>query len=308
MNRRIWMLTAMALIVTLLAGLPLSGAALAQGGNPGGPLNRLGQNPAALGQVTQVSNDQFTLQTAKGDEVTFRYDQNTRFVDTERQPRTSADLKQGGWVTVMGGRRDGVLNLLQRLLDRRRGAGAAQPAAEDNQPTLARIVVLMPADFDPANLDGLRGQVTAVDAARSQFSLQDLDGATSLIRVDQDTRFAGQAHSLAALEVGMSATVRVEKQADGSLLALAVRAGNQPLRLAGQAVSVDTGSGQLVIKTLRGQEVTVQVDDSTVFRSRDNSLHSLADVQPGMKLLVAARPQSNGKLLAVSIAAGGMKK
>lgn len=308
MNRRFWMGMGLVLIVTLLAGLPLSGVAQAQGGNPGNPIQRLGQNRPTLGQVTQISSDQFTLKTAKGDEATFRYDTATRFVDRERQALTSADLKQGGWVTVIAGPRDSVRDLLKRLLTSRRGPanGATQPAA--GQPSLARIVVILPAGFNPDNLEGLRGQVTTVDAARSQFSLQGLDGATSLLQVDKDTRFTGQAHSLAALETGMSATVRAEKQADGSLLALAVRAGDNPLRLVGQVTSVDASAGKLTLKTLRGQEVTVLVDSGTTFRSRDNSLRSLADVQTGMKLLVVARPQTDGALLAVSIAAGGTKK
>src|SRR5512133_2526470 len=107
-RNKLYKAAAMALILALLAGfMVFPTRALAQGGNPGGspdPLPGLpGRARPLLGQVTRVSADQFTLTTRDGAERSFRFDSTTRFIDRDRQPLSSADLKTNVWAAVILG-------------------------------------------------------------------------------------------------------------------------------------------------------------------------------------------------------------
>ncbi len=291
-----WRLMAGALILALVAGLVLvPSPAAAQGKDPGqvpaGLPAKLARLRPVLGQVTQLGTDQFTLTTRNGVERTFRYDDQTRFIDSARQPLSAADLAQDGWVAVVSAPQGRVGGLLNRLLRRGQAAPAAGQAA--GQSVLARIVVILPGDFDPDQAQGARGLVTGVDPAAHQFTLVNRQGVKSTLTVDDQTKFTGQAAALSDLEAGMGALVLAEKQPDGSLLAQQVRAGFAPQRRAGEVVAVDPAAGQFTLKTRKdGQELTIHVDSNTRFRSRGKSVQSLADLKAGMPVLVVANEAS----------------
>jgi len=303
LSNKSWQVMAVALILALVAGLVLvPSPAAAQGGNPGQPPSGLPAKLASLrpvlGQVTQLGTDQFTLTTRNGVERTFRYDERTRFINPERKLLSAADLVKDGWVAVatqQPGRAGRLLGRpLGRLFNRRQGAPAVGQPASQGQPLPARIVVILPDDFDPDQMQVARGQVTGVDPAANQFTLQNRQGAQNTLTVDSETRFTGEAAGLSELEIGMNAFALAEKQVDGSLLAQRVRAGYIPQRQVGEITAVDQAAGQFTLKTLKGgEELAVSVDENTRFRGKDQRVKSLADLQPGM-LVMANIGEENG--------------
>lgn len=277
MSKKFWLPVFAALLLALGVGAWAYVDAAAQGPIPQGRQRKL---PGALGQVTAVAADQFTVQTKAGQERIIRFDETTRFVDPQKQELSPADLQTGGWVAVVVVRNSG-------------------------EPPLARAVVILPEDFDPANLAGLRGQVTAVDLAANAFTLESKEGQASTVKVSADTKYLGQVTGLADLQVDMLAQARVEQQANGDMLAKSVRAGFRLVKHAGEVVSVDPAAGQFVLQPARqDQQLTITVDADTKFRSRDGAVQELADLQPGMVVVVSAEKQGESPLLARLVVAG----
>jgi hypothetical protein len=280
MSKKFWIPVFAALLLALAAGAWAYADAAAQER----PLQgRLRKPPRTLGQVTAVAADQFTLQTRAGQERAFRFDESTRFVDPQKQELSLEDLQNGGWVAVVVVRNSG-------------------------EPPLARLVVILPEDFDPANWAAVRGRVTGVDVPGSAFTLEDKDGKSTTVKVDTDTKYLGQAAGLADLQVGMLAQTRAEKQANGDLLAKSVRAGvPSDQRFLGKVTAID---GQtFTIQTRRGESVTFQVTEETRFRSRKGVVDSLDDLQVGMPVGVGAEDLGNGQYQAqVVIAAPNLNK
>jgi hypothetical protein len=126
MSKKLLLPVVIALLLALAVGVWGYSAVAAQEGVPRPPLRRL---PGVLGQVTAIEADQFTIQTRAGRERTFRFAETTRFTDPERQELSAQDLQTGGWVAVAVARRSGM-------------------------PPLARLVVILPEDFDPKNWVG----------------------------------------------------------------------------------------------------------------------------------------------------------
>jgi hypothetical protein len=158
--------------------------------------------PGALGQVTAIGADQFTLQTRAGQERTFRFDESTRFTNPEKQELSAADLQTGAWVRVVVARRGG-------------------------QPRLARAVVILPPDFDPQAYADRRflGKITGVEAA--SFTLQTRTGETLTFQVTAETVFhsrKGTVDSLDDLKAGLPVAVGAKDLGDGRYQALHVLA------------------------------------------------------------------------------------
>ncbi|MBN1147868.1 MAG: hypothetical protein JXA78_11490 [Anaerolineales bacterium] len=273
MSKKILIPIVVTLVVALLAGAWVSGEALAQslGEDGGGRLKRLAQIRQRLGQVTAIDADSFTVQRLDGESFTVLVDDETRFIDKERNELAFADLATGRWVIV---------------------AAPENDAGE----RLARLVVLLPEDFDPSQFAGAIGKITGVDLDAQQFMLQDRQGEQKTFDVDQQTQFKGEAESLADLSEGMLAGVRAQQQADGSMLAQTVAARLQLQRCAGEIVSVNEASSTFTLKTRRGdQELTFAVDEHTRFRTKDGELDDLADLEPGMVAIVMAQAGAQGE-------------
>ncbi len=270
------------LVVALLAGVWLTGDALAQGENPQGRLRRA---RPALGQVTAVGENQFTVQTRNGESRTFLIDENTRIRSKDAKDLSFSDLQVGRWV------------------------GVVAPKDSGEQP-IARLVVLLPEDFDPEQMQGVRGRVTEIDIAAQAFTLEKRQGEAVTLKVDENTRFTGEVTDLAGLEDGMLAGAVTREQENGDLLATLVRAGNpqdrRQNRQAGEVTSVDESAGQFTLRTLRNdKETTFAVDENTRFRSKDGKVESLKDLKTGMVALVVARPAEDGKTPVAALVAAG---
>lgn len=272
MSKKIWIPIAAILLVSLTAGGWLYTRAGAQE-----PQARLRRLPGALGQVTAVEADQFTLQSRAGQEHTFRFDESTRFTNPEKEELSTADLRTGGWVRVMAARRG-------------------------EQPRLARAVVILPADFDPEDYAGLRGRVTSVDVSANAFTLEDKDGQATSLKVDANTVYRGQVTALADLQVDMQAQVVTKKQTNGDLLAVTVRAGSvADQRYLGKVTAVGTES--FTIQTRKGETLTFQVTAETVYHSRTGLVDSLDDLKAGMPVAVGANDLGDGRYQALRVLA-----
>lgn len=232
----------------------------------------------ALGQVTAVGENQFTLLLRDGREVTVLVDEQTHFRLAGGGEATFDDLTVGRWVV-----------------------GAGRPTDQDST-FVARVVVLLPEDFDPGQLgDKAAGRVEAVDAAADTFVVTTRDGEQVTVRVDEQTRFRG-VEGLEQLQPGMFAAAAGKRQDDGTLLARLVAAREHPdlQRFAGKVSAVDATAVTFTLTTREGQEVTFAVVDKTRFRG----VEGLEQLQPGMAAVVGAVQDESGRWVALIVAAG----
>ena len=240
--------------------------------------NRAGMR--VYGQVTAIGDGQFTLLLSDGREVTVRVDEQTRFRQAGGGEATFGDLTVGRWV-----------------------AGVGRPTDQEGV-FLARVVVLLPEDFDPSQRLGARaaGRVVRVDAEGGTFVLDTRQGEVT-VAVNEATRFRGIA-SLGDLQPGMFAAAAGEKQDDGTLLARVVGAREgkrQVQRFAGEVTAVDTGAGAFALRTRSGETVNFSVTEKTRYQGK---IQGLGDLQPGMAAVVGATRGDNGRWTALFVAAG----
>jgi hypothetical protein len=265
MSKKILIPIVMTLVLALVAGFWISGAlAGAPADDGGGRLQRLRAVRRGLGQVTDIGNKQFTIQKLDGEGVTLRVTDETRFFDRQKTELSFDDLEVGQWVVALG-------------------------AEEQGNKHNARIVVILPEDFDPNQFSGAVGKITSVNLGAMQFTLQDRQGVERIFDVNQDTRFRGAAGDLEDLQEGMGAGVRAQEQAGGGMLALVVVTRAQVRKYTGQITSVDQAAGTFNLRTRRAGELTFAVDENTRFRTRDGELDGLEDLEAGMVAIVAAR-------------------
>jgi hypothetical protein len=143
-------------------------------------------------------------------------------------------------------------------------------------------------------------------------------GETVEILTNERTRFQsrdGSVHDIHDLARDMQVGVGGLVQEDGTHLALVVIAasgsgnegGGQPggrnlTRFGGRIVSL--GGSSFTVEKPDGSQITVNINENTVFRSRDGNINSLSDLQVGMIALVGARSTEQGGLVAVWVGAG----
>ena len=258
-------------LVVVLAGLWVSNAAAApevlSQAVTSTALKFLGRPRPQLGQVTTVAESQFTIKKEDGTELTFQVDENTRFVDRQKNELTFADVKVNRWVAV------------------------AAPEGDDGT-RLAKIVVILEEGFDPTKMSGAGGSVTMVDVANNAFTVKNRQGEEVTIKVNAQTIYRGEAQSLAEVATGMLAAAKVEEQSDGSLLAITVRAGYPLIKRMGEITTVNQDASTFSLK-LRGgdEEVTIHVDENTRYRSKDGKVTGLKDLKTGMLAVVVVRAQ-----------------
>ena len=271
------------LILALTAALAIGGVAYAasqpeKAPSPAAQMAVEDENTAqgrrrGLGQIIALGEGQFTVQLRSSEEKVILVDENTRYFKADGSSGSFADLQVGLWV-----------------------AGRVAPSGED---LLARVVVLLPAGFDPDLKNaGFRGEVTAL--GENSFSLHTLRGADLTIAVDSHTAYAGEVHSFSDLQVGMKAGVGAQKLEDGSLLALAVAVRPDLIRHAGEITTVDPAAGTFSLKTRQGESLTFQTDGSTQYFGQ---VGSLADLQSGMLAVVGAKQLEDGSYLAERVIA-----
>ena len=273
------------LIVALLAGVWVSSEAMAQSNNPDGDgrLKRLLAARRGLGQVSSIGEDQFTVDKRNGETLTFLVNEETRFFDKDRTQLEFDDLTIGRWVIVAG------------------------PENETGE-HVARLVVLLPEDFDPSNLAGSLGRIIAVDQAAKQFSLETRQGEEKTFDVNEETRYIGGADELSDLQVEMPVLVKALEQTDGSLLAQVVGTRRDMRRHVGEITAIDETAQNLTLKLRQGErEMTFSVDENTRFRGKEGELTSLGDLKVGMVAIVTVQEASADETPVARLVAAGYR-
>ncbi|MEJ2758049.1 MAG: DUF5666 domain-containing protein [Anaerolineales bacterium] len=223
-----------------------------------------------IGQVVRLGANDFDLQAPNGDVHTVQVTDGTAFrtrsgegiIDTQA---SFEDLSLDSWV--------GILN---------------RPESEEGM--VARLVVILPEDFDPANLKGVRaiGEVTQVNNGQGTFEILSRAGETVAFGVDENTRYGGLFSGFEDLEKGLNVVVLAWEQEDGTLLAKLVGARNlEDIRFdktGGKITAI--GSSSLTILSRQQEERTFIVTDETRFFSRDNMAQSLDDLQVGLPVII----------------------
>jgi len=265
------------LILALLASLTAGSVAFAQAEGPEAlamPRPPRG-GKRAVGQVLSLGENQFTLGTRAGKEQTVNVDSSTRYVDENGEKLTFEDLQIDGWVAVLA-------------------------RYTPNGDLIARLVILLPQDYDPSQRLGqhARGNILEVDGSAGTFTVHTLRGEEVTFTTNDNTIFRGEAAGLGDLQEDMQVWVSGLIQSDGSLLALVVIAGNPDARHAGTIESVAPSAGSFVLKALSGEQYTYLVTAETRFHSRWGQVQSLSDLRQGMHAVVAAERDENGSLIA----------
>jgi hypothetical protein len=279
MSKKIVIPIVVAAGLALIAGLAFSGVALAQGE---GPLARLLAARPVLGKVIVIGDARFTVKARNGVELTFTVDENTRYRSKDQTDLAFSDLKTGLWLAIV-------------------------PVRGTSVARLARLVVILPADFNPTQFEGARGQVVSVDPATGQFTIENRSGQETVINTNAETQYRGQVSGLSDLQAGMPAGVITKQQPGDGEVAQVVRAGNPITVYFGELTTVSSASFNL--KTLPdGQQLTVAVDANTRFRIKGSQMGNLEDLQIGMEALIVSKTtpadgQANGSPQAVLVAA-----
>ena len=264
-----WILAALlALILTTGAVI---GVQAATGDQPNLPAARPG-SIRAQGIVGDTAADSFTLQTRRGD-LTFAIDSQTSF----HSPTGEAD--QGDLEEDV---RAGVLGIRH---------------ADDS--LTARVVVIIPADFDVREFRGtsLRGEVWSIASDGSGFTVEQANGEEVFIQVTGATSFvspSGLINSLADLQVHDRVVVTLEDKQAGDYVAVQIAARPRTTRHAGEINAIDLAAGTLTLARRDGTEITFELTGSTEVSGGQGSLDSLDDLQPGMLAIIAARESDNG--------------
>lgn len=284
-------------VLVLVASMFAGGVALAQsGGNPAqpgastgtpGPLTNLARglaarlaslrNRSAVGKVDTFNQTQVVIGNLSGGQHTYQVNAQTRFLDENGQPATAQELAAGRWVLVQASR-SGLTTWV------------------------ARTVYLLPASFNPPQDLNLlaAGQLTSADPSGETFSLQARNGQAWTFALGQGAAFLGQPKSLADLQPGMQVVVAgINAAQGGSPTAYLVYARQRQVRYAGSITAIDAANNTFALQLRSsGQDVTIQVNDNTRFRSQNGQYQSLADLQPGMMAAVQATEQGQDQWVA----------
>jgi Domain of unknown function (DUF5666) len=296
MTKKILIPVALVLLASMIAG----GVALAQsGGNPAQPgaaasLSNLARglaarlaplrNSAAIGQVDTTSQTRLVIRNLSGGLHTYQLDGQTRYLDENGQPAIAQELAAGRWVLVQASRR---------------GLTA----------WVARSVYLLPASFNPPQDLNLlvAGQLSGANSAARTFSLLARSGREWTFALGQGAVFLGQPKGLSDLAPGMQVVVAgIHAAQGGSPTAYLVFARQRLVRYAGSISAVDAASSTFTLQLRSGgQDLTMQVNAGTQFRSQNDQYKSLADLQPGLLAAVQATEQGQGQWVAslVTVAA-----
>lgn len=271
---------AAAALFALAISLVVPGSrALAQAPQPGeGSSSPQRGGMRVTGQITSIETDHFTIETGPGSPITILVSERTILRDTQWNQIALSDLNNGDWVGVTA------------RLDPQ-----GMPAA--------RLVVLLPADYDPSQRLGrrARGHVIGVDPQAGSFSIHTLREENLDFVVNENTVFRGQIASLEDLQPGMISIVAAIGQPGEELLAVSVRARFELVRTMGKVTQVDLQNGTFTMHTWFNGDRLITVDDDTRFQSRDGSVSGLEDLQPGMFLLVGAQDLGDGQYLARAV-------
>jgi hypothetical protein len=248
----------------------------------------------AHGEITGIDLGArtFSIMTPEGESLTFQTSERTRFKGPDDSIQGLEDLEVGMRAMVGGIEAEGEL-------------------------PLALVVIAARPEDIPDNGFRMGGSIESIVPGQGTFTLQTASGETVEILTNDRTRFQsrdGSVSDVHDLERGMRVFVGGLVQDGDTHLALVVIAGGSgeedgnfserrgQNRFGGHVVSISGSS--FTLEKPDGSQITVSVNENTVFRSRDGSLKTLSDLQVGMIALVSARTTTDGGLVAVWVGAG----
>lgn len=266
--------TTISIIAVLVCSLIVSSTVLAADG----PLEAGAR--VAYGEVSALGADTITIATPQGEDLTFQVDENTRFRAPMIDSATFGDLEVGSKVAVYS----------------------------RSSTDLASVVVILPEEFDPSQWASVRarGEISAIDLEANTFTIRDNAGEQKTFLVDEITRYYGQVTDLGAMQIGLVVGVAGVETESGNLMArliIAVDVENTSTK-GGTLSVVDPLAGTFTLLTRQDETLTFVTDENTIFYSRDENIHDLADLEPEMVAMVVSVAQSDGTFLARRVAAG----
>lgn len=265
----------LALLISLLAAATIialtSAETLAESDRFDGPPPQRG----LVGKVLAIGSEDFTLESLHGDNLTISVTGETVFRTREDGQGTDAsyaDLESGMWVAV-------------------------HPHRDSAVGVSARLVLILPEDFDPSQVKGLRvlGEVDKINPGQNTFEVMTRKGDTISFQADEQTRFAGDLKSFDDLEKGLMVGVLAAKQEDGTFLAKIVGTGKPErphLEKTGGKIT-RIGDGSITILTRQGEEKSYTVTESTRFGSRQGEIDGLEDLALEMVVIVVSHPDQD---------------
>ena len=219
----------------------------------------------AFGEIIQISARTFTVETQQGAVNKYHVDENSRYLSNIVEDPTFESMRVGDLVGVAA-----------RLASPGQGYGNL----------LAKVVVILPPNFDPSIRFGVRvrGEVLAVDPDAGEFSVVKPNGDEIEFQVDEHTRFWGQSQELGDLEPGWGIAVVGGCQDDGTYLASIVATAEHPLReyKHGSVKAIYIGRDAFSIEKRQGESETILVDENTVYHGWGGTINGLADLEKGM--------------------------
>jgi hypothetical protein len=212
--------------------------------------------------------------------------------------------------------RDGAVKGLQDL-EIGMGVNVVAAKTEDGLP-IALIVIAGSPQTQPKRFEVI-GEITNVIPGQNKFDMQTRSGESLTIMVSDRTKFRsrdGSIEDIHDLKAGMHALVAGVVGEDGSHLALLVAVGDftdevpRPpefdVRAAGRIMAISDRS--FTIQTRNQGSLTFEVDESTVYKSREGNIDSFDDLEVGMNAGVGGMRQDDGQLKAVIVGIGQPKQ
>jgi hypothetical protein len=242
------------------------------------------------GEITGVNSAgaSFELSTLRGESLTITTDQNTHFRSVDGSVQSVDDLAPGMKAFAVGSISSDGTYLAHQV-----GAGSPE--------TVKRKLIRE------------RGEINSVVPGQSTFELQSAEGNRIQFHATERTHFLSRDQSVTDihdLKKGMQARVAALAHEDGTLEAIVVTVAPEAANLPGTGVDVRKagrivafGDRSLVVQTFEGEQLSVAVDDQTVYRSAQDRIQEFGDLRTGMLVAVGATEGSGG-LTAVWVAAG----
>ncbi len=240
-----------------------------------------------VGKIIDIGDREFTIDTRRG-ELNLLVTEDTVFKNREGDDLSFSDLEVGGYVT-------------------------GRFAKNDEGQLIAKVVILLPDEFDPNEIDIVRlhGKVEKINLGQNNFDLLTRAGDLLTIQVNDRTKFMGSVGSLKDLEKGMQLTVAATRGEDGNILAKVVIGGRHDGRpkvrkALGEVTSI-SGS-ELSILNREGKTLSFEINAETKFVSRDGSITQASDIEVGQKVYVVFVPSEDGNNIAKVIGGGEAPK
>lgn len=265
MTKKFYIPLAIGLLVAIVGGVMVSGVALA---NDSGLKIRRHKAKTALGQVVEIDQGKLQIQTVQEKELSFVLTDETTIKDPEGNELSIDDLAIEKWVRVIFGKGD----------------------ADE---LVAKAVILLPDDFDPANYERMRGLVSKINQSSQTIFLKTRNKGKVSIGFDENTKFIGSVDSFSKIEEGMVAGLVAEKGSGDSYLARIIRLRFPTVRVLGNIKDVVVSENTFTLITKRNEkEITVTIDENTRFKSRDGSVEGIEDLEPDM-IAIVIMPKEN---------------